>query len=101
MEEYKELDDLLIKANELYGLRADGVDYLSRRAYNRMDKLILRDFKRCYKAFNRQDKLKAKQLKKKQAKQKKELYPTIFTRFFAFIMRKCKSKLKKSRKSKK
>lgn len=90
MKKYNNLNDLLVDTNIMYQIRADGVDYLSRGIYRKMDKVIKKDFKQSYKVYKKIDKIRNKTYNNQVSVEKKSKHPSLFTRFFAFSKKKDK-----------
>lgn len=82
MKKYGNLNDLLVDTNVMYEIRADGVDYLSKSIYRKIDRVIKKDFKRSYKLYLKIDKTRNKEYKKQVRANLRRLHPTLLTRFF-------------------
>ena len=90
MKKYNNLNDLLVDTNIMYQIRADGVDYLSKGTYKKMDKVIKKDFKQSYKVYKQIDKIRSKTYNNQVNVEKNAKHPTLFTRFFALFKKKNK-----------
>ena len=101
MKKYNNLNDLLVDTNIMYEIRADGVDYLSKGTYKKMDKVIKKDFKQSYKVYRKIDKIRNKTYNNQVNAEKKIKHPSIFTRFFALLKKKSKCSNKTKKKTKK